>query len=354
MHVPFTSVCLCALLAGPAWAATGGSSTAEEADWLSLDREIAELSSATLNQTPSGFSVGGYIRANFTYSDDIQVPPSNDDLTGFIFDNIRIYASGQIGDWDVYLETEAGGGPIVILDAFVHSEVFTNGHFTMGQFRAPMVWTGLLDPNRLLFIPYTTAGSIWQSRDLGAMLNGRVQRLMWYVAAQNGRDLVAEEFRYTGRLTFHLIGDQYTQNRRVEGAFGADEDMQLMLGAGASTDDSLQDGDAGAVDLVMTWDRLYVQGEYVHQPNDPALGLRADANTWSGTVSFMLVPARWEAALRYDEINGTTADTDAFTLGINRYIHGHDVKFQLNVSTANTSGAGIDTDIIALGITGGV
>ena len=78
----------------------------------------------------------------------------------------------------------------------------------------------------------------------------------------------------------------------------------------------------------------------MHQPNDPILGFRADSNTWDATVSYMLVPAKWEAAVRYDEINNSAANTDAFTFGLNRYLHGHDVKLQLNLTTANTSGAG--------------
>ncbi len=360
MNTAFFSLSILAMFATPAWAtgASGAAST-EKSDWLSLDREIAEISNAALNQAPSGFSVGGYVRANLTFSDDIQVPPSNDDFFGFLWDNIRIYAGAQISpNWEVYIETEAGSGPINILDAFVRGEVTDDVQFTMGQFRAPMLWTGLLDPNRLLFIPYTTAGSIWQSRDLGAQFHGRINRFFWWIAAQNGFDNQAEEFRYTGRVAFHAIGDQYMQNRKVEGAFGASEDLQVVVGVGASVDDGLMgtsDGDSAAADLVATWNRFYFHTEYVSQPNDPTtLGFRADANTWDATISYMLVPAKWEAALRYDEINNSPADTDAFTLGINRYLHGHDVKLQLNITTASASGAAIDTDIISFGITGGV
>ena len=122
----------------------------------------------------------------------------------------------------------------------------------------PCCGPGLLDPNRLLFIPYTTAGSIWQSRDLGAQFHGRIQRFFWWIAAQNGADNQAEELRLTGRVAVHAIGNQYMQNRKVEGAFGASQDLQVVLGVGASQDDSLVDGDAGAADLVVTWDRLYV------------------------------------------------------------------------------------------------
>lgn len=352
LTVPLALVLGSASLLGAPAIPGGENAPSESEDWASLDREIAELA-ANLNQPSSGFSVGGYLRINFASSDDLPVAPTNNDLSGFLFDNARMYFEGQTGDWGVYVQVEAGSGTLDLIDAFIHTDLNEYVTFTMGQFKRPLLWSGMLEPIHLLLIPYTTSGSIWSTRDLGAQANGSWERLRWWAAAHNGSDNAGDEFRYTGRVAVHLLGPDYATQRLIEGAYGAPQALNLVLGAGASDDDQISGGDAGAVDARLTWDQLYLHGEYVHQPDDPALGFLANASQWAATASYMIVPDQWEVALRWEELNDSV-DRGGFIVGVNYYIEGHNVKWQLNYADIDADAPGNDTQVFSLGLTGGV
>ena len=90
---------------------------------------------------------------------------------------------------------------------------------------------------------------------------------------------------------------------------------------------------------------------------DIPLEQRGDTTPWSATASYMLVPDKYEVALRYDDYDDRDSPLDydrkLWTVGLNRYIRGHDLKWQLNYAylenggnTGDESGSGL-----ALGLT---
>jgi hypothetical protein len=68
------------------------------------------------------------------------------------------------------------------------------------------------------------------------------------------------------------------------------------------------------------------------------------------TASFMLDPERYEVALRYEMLDDVN-DAKALTLGINRYVAGHDVKWVLNVADVSSDLDTQDGLVVGLGLT---
>jgi hypothetical protein len=330
-------------------------SQASSSEWLSLDRELEARLASRRVQTTQAFEVHGYVRINLTHTDDIDIAPPDDGLTGFLFDNIRVYMFGDIAGYGIFLQLAAANATIEVLDAFVYRHFNEHITGTLGQFKSPFLWSGMLEPNRLLFIPYTASGSIWSERDLGVQANGQEGRFRWWAAYQNGSDGAADRGKVTGRLAVHALGDDYTQERLVEGALGAPEGTNLEIGLGLSDDDSVEDdgGDAIGGDLVFTLDRIYFHAEVLSNPDDPDLGFRANSSPVSVTASYLLVPDKYEVAARYENLRDT-AETDGYFIGVNRYFVGHDVKLQVNFADIDASSPGSDTQTISVGLSAGI
>ena len=79
---------------------------------------------------------------------------------------------------------------------------------------------------------------------------------------------------------------------------------------------------------------------------DPLEG-RGDTDPYSLTASYVLGARRvWEVAVRYEDLDDGL-DRETLTLGLNRYLLGHDAKVLLNYRTTD-SDAG-DEDILGVG-----
>jgi len=70
---------------------------------------------------------------------------------------------------------------------------------------------------------------------------------------------------------------------------------------------------------------------------------------WDATVSYMFAPDEWEVAGRWEDF-GDSDDSSMLSLGINYYVEGHDVKWQLNYSTIDSDNSGNEIDVIAVAL----
>jgi hypothetical protein len=371
-------------------AAGGGTAPGAEteSEWISLDRELATLASTVQDRDEDGFRIGGFIRTSFAYSDDVDADPltmEDEELGGFSLNNARVNISGSVGDYSLFIQLEGStsrqsdlgllnlvdlGMPgidpsdflgglryvdspdgVGVLDAYADFYITDEIKGRMGNFRPPVLSSALLDENELLFINRTINGEIWDFRDLGLQLNGAFDRLGWWVAIQNGADLQADELAFSGRITFNALGDAAT--RDVEGAYGSDEENDLLLGVAYYQDESLDDADALAAEVAFTMQQFGLSGEVVDYGVDDddfnGTDIDLDNTPWSATASFMFVPEQWEAAVRWEDIDDD-ADTTIFTGGVNYYVEGHDAKWQLNYSSFDSDDNDIDSDIVALAL----
>lgn len=340
----------------------------ETKEWSTLDRDLAALTQNPPGTT--GFGMHGYVRSRFAHSSDIDTlgPNSDQDLSGFSMDNARIELRADQGDdYGVVIQLEAAPGVAFLLDAYGTFHITEGIEGRMGNFRAPFLWSALIEDNHLILLDRTFNGQNWSGRQEGIQINGTFDQFGWWVALQNGIDGVADEFQWTVRASFNALGT--SSGNMQEGAFEAGTESSLMIGAAYSNDGTPDDGAAFAIDLGFTQGALSAHAELVDYDDDvtPDSSLNLQTGTlnpsglattgsetpWSITLGYMISENMYEIAARFEDLDDSD-DTTAWTIGLNRYVHGHDAKWTLQFSSADSDVAAKEADTIALGLCVGV
>lgn len=327
----------------------------EELDeWAALDLELQGLQGVQGIDYEPAAELWGYGRVNFFYQDAPNSAAVN-------LDNIRLNLTGQVSRYDYRFTLEFASGQMQLLDAWVTTRLGEDFGFTLGQFRAPLLRSGLIEASDLLLIARTRNGIFWSQRDQGVMANGDHGRLHWLLAVQNGANGIAENQLTTAHAKVNIIGEPEMAH---EGAYKAGEYTRFTMGAGFSNDGSAGDGTAFAVEGYFVNKRFSLQAEWLDYGADfGTAGMpfdgerRGNTSPWSVTTSYMIVPDKYEVALRYDDFDDQHGPMDfdrrTLTAGINRYIKGHAIKWQFNVATAHKGGEadGAHDFLAALGLT---
>ena len=329
-------------------------------EWADLDRELASLESLSAEAVP-GPHLWGYVRSNFAYSSTV-VGNGGQHVRGFNFDDVRVNVSGEASGYEYRITGELNSGRMTLLDAWASTALGEEIRATLGRFRTPFLRSGTIEARDLLFITRTRNGVLYSVRDDGAMLNGDHGRLHWAAAIQNGADGMREEWLTSLNLKVNLMGPDELP---WEGAFNAGPETRLSAGVAVADDNAESDGTAFAVQAYLIHRGFSFQAEWLDYGDDynlatggPFLGQQVGGTQpWSATASYMVVPEKYEVAVRYDDYDDNPAPLDfdrtQWTLGLNRYIQGHDLKWQLNYSRAKNGGTqdGKDYDFLAVGLT---
>ncbi len=373
-------------LALAAVGSVGFAGTGDE-DWTDLDQEISTLSSS-LRPQGGGVDIGALIRSSYNLIDEDLL----DDTGGFLFQDVDVFFesqdSGGEWSWRVNVDFDGGdnggiddvlddvlmggtvvspdalmfpafgflgttGGGAALEDAFAQWQFSDDIALTWGQFKSPTFLSNSVDPENQLFIQRTILGTIFDAWDLGAMLSGNYDQFSWYAAFQNGADGIMDEYRWTARGEYH-VGAGAGGRRGVEGALGADEELNATIGV-VLTDDgglaggTLDDTTIFGVDAAATYGQLSGLIEFASL--DDEIG---DTEIFALTAAYMFQPDEWEAALRYED----TGDLEITKLtgGLNWYQNGHNRKWSLNLSSieadlAEFGGVDLDGTIIEIGLT---
>jgi len=324
--------------------------TEEVDEWTDLDREIQALDNLDFYDEPAA-ELWGYTRVSLFQQDDSSA-------AGVNLDNLRLNLTGSVSDYSYRITTDLAPGHLDLQDAWLSVPVGDQVAFTFGQFKFPMLRSGLVEARDLLLIARTRNGIYWSRRDQGVMANGHHGRFHWALAGQNGYDLEKDRWTMTASARVNVIGEQELP---WEGAYGAHSLTRLTFGAGVSDDQASSNGTAVAVDAYLVHKRFSLQAEWLDYARDYTLvdppEQRGSTSPWSVTASFMLQPDKVELAVRYDEFDDVHEPLDlrrrTLTLGINRYIEGHDLKWQLNYAAAHKGGDedGLHDHVLALGVT---
>jgi len=343
-------------------------------EWPTLDREIEHLASS-LSQGGGGLGVSGFVRTSYASSSDVSFPDpqgiangdptATNDLGGFSMDNVRLEFSGSVGEFNVFVSVEGsndlgmgafGGigtiGAATVLDAWAAMNITEDIAVTLGTFRLPFQGDSLRDEDETLFIDRSITGDRWAGRDAGVMFSGNFDALGWWLAAQNGVDGAGDDLVITARAAFNAMGTGFGA---VEGAYGAGDESNLTIAAGYTDDGNLDDGEAISIDADYARGALSFGFSMVDYGDGVAgaplpVGAELATTPWDGTVSFMVSPDTWELAARWDDFDDSN-DTTMITLGLNRYLEGHNAKWQINYSTIDSDMTANEIDMIQLGLT---
>jgi hypothetical protein len=328
-----------------------------DSDWSNLDRVMAELTAE--GQGLNGddrrpLAVSGFLRTNFAYSEDVSPPGMpGKDMAGFNLDAARIELSGRTAGMDAFVSADAFTGTMILLDAMVTVHPTDMVSIVAGQFRLPLLRTGLLRFSDTLFISRTRNGIFASLRDRGAMVQVDEGVFHGQLAIHNGADTVGSDHQVTGRITLDVAGEGVQER---EGAYGAPQELAATIGVSGTDDQGLDNGEIVAFEAAMTMGPISFQGEYLNYGRTydldvlgiPIPGSRSDTNPYSLTASAMVVPDRVELALRFDDFEDNLG-RELLTAGANYYFEGHAAKLQLNFTHLDSLGG--DEQILALGAT---
>jgi len=359
---------------------------ATENEWSSLDQEIANLSSSLSAQNAPGPKIGGFIRTSFRYSNDeealnLGTPPGTEKESGFKLDKVRIEIAGDVGqDYAYKVSFELNSGSAELRDAYVTWKVADTVKGTMGRFKKPVLRSGLGADKNLLFQERSALGGFFDARDTGLMFSGNFETIDWSIAAQNGLDSKQDELNFAARITANLMGAGVG---KVEGAYGAGQDTNLMVGLAWTDDQSMDDGQAIAVEAAMTSGPFSIAaeavafdegfsasqggggyqnkgGDILHWGSSNTLVEvnPADNTSWGVTGSYMFTE-QYEAAVRFemgegDDVGGVDPSVEAWSACVNRYIQGHDLKWTLEYLHTSSDLDSNEIDEWTLGLTVGI
>lgn len=354
---------------------------ASENEWSSLDQELNNLSSS-LSAPTTGPKIGGWVISSFRY-DKRQAQPSGtvptnptapgfDAITphyqsGFQLDTVRIEISGDAGnDYGYKVSFELSSGIALVRDAYGTFKIGDAVTGRVGNFKPPFLRSGLIGDNRELFLERTGLGKIFAVRELGVGFNGSFDTVNWWAAFQNGGDAQGYRGLFTGRFEANLMGNGVGTN---EGAYGAGDDTNLTIAGAVSYDNSVPDGlmISGSVDVthgpfslsgeVVSFDKGTNSGATSSFPTgttgttlDPIIGVSsiADSVPWDVTGSFMFTD-QYEVGARYQDANDPN-NTTSWGFVVNRYVQGHDIKWQAEYNHIKTDSAFKDRDQFGIGL----
>lgn len=341
----------------------GATSFATDTEWPELDSELAALNNAPLTQDAGGPYVNGWLIGALDWNSDSEATGTTaNDQQGVNIHGARINLSGSVGSNYGYVVgfdfTDTGelfapaGTPVAasgtggLTDAYGTFAIGEQVNGKIGLFRMPFLRSSLIDRNKTIFIDRSFLGGQYAARDAGFALSGQFSRVNWQFAIQNGFDGNGEGWGWGGRIDMDVIGT----SSNIEGAYNAAEGTNLNVGFSIHDDTSdMTLGGASrkafewGLDAYLTMEAFTLFGEMVDHDQD------VGNNTPYSVGGAYLFGENYEAALRYDDWDDV-ANTTRYTVGVNRYINGHDAKWQLQYSGGSSDVTTNEDSIISLGL----
>jgi hypothetical protein len=341
--------------------------------------EAAALSALSASAGGTGATLGGWIRARYANSSDVDTDPiaaGSQDLGGFSIDSMRLIFSGQApGNWAYYMSVEGGhqglldtgNSGLTVMDACATVPLGDNCQVVVGRFGANFLWSANIEERNLVFLDRNYATEDTDNRDQGFEFQGWIGSFNWWAAMQNGADGAGDKLALSGRASWRVIGDAALCLQ--EGCcLPTGAETQLVVGAACFDDANFGDGTAIAGDVWFAHAPWTAYAEVVNFGDDirPVPGIDAltgtlipvvngptgSKTTASLTVAYMLSPARWEVAARAQDLDDG-ANTTIYSAAVNRYIAGHNAKWTVQFDTSHSDVAALEADTLAFGLTVG-
>ena len=341
--------------------------------------ELSRALSLMSNDDAGSVEIDGFLRA--TRLDATDGSPVTNSEQGTDIDHARLRMRGGIRDFSWRVDVDALNSQLSLQDAWIsHDSAFDDdidAKVTMGRFRAPFLTSGLLDGDRLLFPARTRNGLFYSVRSPGISAEGTYGDLGWAAAVQDGV-LDPSEHLATLRFTYDFTG---LGALPWEGALRSDFKSRFWGAAAVSNEDALGCGIARALELHYVGGRYSLSMEWLGYGND--YDSEAGVGPWSPdpgsfiwgerrggthpvslTGSYMFIPDLVELAVRWEDFDdvrgagftntGDPADADYdrknLYVGLNYYVHEHDMKFHLGQLKESRDGFDDSDDITWWGV----
>lgn len=264
----------------------------------------------------------------------------------------------------------------IMLDAIVDWNFYKNFSLVAGQTKLPGNRERVISSQALQFVDRSLLNSQFNiDRDLGVHLKHQfkigsfVIKEVVAITQGEGRNITKGNeggYDYTGRIEFLPFGEFSGKGDYVSADISREEKPKLALGFTYDNNDraSKQKGQLGSymaekrtlqtvfADLMFKYRGFSVMGEYCNKQSVRTPVVSYDSNgdpdksfyTGAGYNFQMgyLFKNKWEVAGRYtliepEKITGNAKETQ-YTLGLSKYIVGHNLKFQSDISLFEEEG----------------
>ncbi|HXG18231.1 MAG TPA: porin [Methylomirabilota bacterium] len=226
-----------------------------------------------------------------------------------------------------------------------------------GRFILPYSRQFYTHPGNLLFSDLSSADYAFNlQRAVGAHFGGKFNRLAYDMTVTNsiraldagGQQNVGDELAVLGRLEFDVL-EPYGY---LESSPRLSSTPQMSIGVAAAFNpvdeasgfQNVLPGDRTTnvtLDGGFRWNRLTIQAAGYYRHNNVKAAGRPDNDDFGyyGQIGYYLAPERWELAARvsgveFDHPNNPVVSGDGreYTVGLNYYLYGHNVKLQMDYS----------------------
>lgn len=269
------------------------------------------------------------------------------------------------------------GAPRLILDAVVKWNFYKNFSIWAGQTKLPGNRERVISSANLQLVDRSMVNSLFNiDRDMGMQLRHHFKigknfiiREAFAVSQGEGRNVVVDNlggYQYTGRLEFlpfgkfaskgDYIGSDLKRELKPKLAIGVTYDFndravktRSNMGSYMATDYGYFQANINTffADAMFKYRGFSVMAEFAHRTSNKSLAFNGDGTATGAYVqtgygysvqSGYLFKNNWELTGRYttvDMFNGSEGETDLetqYTLGVSKYIVGHKLKVQTDVS----------------------
>lgn len=274
----------------------------------------------------------------------------------------RVAFSGNVFDSKVtyfmqYEGTTFGNtNTVSMLDWWIGYQMGDAGKFQMGRFILPYSRQFYTHPGELLTADLSAADYAFNlQRAVGATFGGKSGRVGYHIVATNsiraldagGQQNFGSDIALQGRLEFDIL-QPYGY---LESSPSVVTEPQFSVGIAAAYNpidqaSGFQNVMPGDKTVNLTFDTGYRTGRFAlqaagyYRKNDLLLS-DIDAHDWGyyGQLGYFVVPQKWEFAARVSEVSfdvpnysGTFGSVIEYTIGLNRYLYGHNVKINTDYS----------------------
>ena len=268
----------------------------------------------------------------------------------------------------------------IILDAFVEYKFDSGLAIRAGQFKLPGNRERVISSGNLQFVDRSRLNSRYTlDRDVGIMLTNThklgsefIMKQIFAITSGEGKNVTSGNiggYGYSFRLEALPFGTFQSKGDYVGSAVKYEETPKLAIGLTYDINDragrlrgqkgsfisdvsNLKDIRSYFIDLMYKHKNLSIMGEYAYRATDDDNPEVFDVNneligtyyTGSGlnlSAGYML-PKTWEVALRYTTIDPQEAvanDEVRYTMGLSRFIVGHKLKIQSDLTYRSIDGS---------------
>ncbi|MEP1035335.1 porin [Ekhidna sp.] len=260
---------------------------------------------------------------------------------------------------------EFGNTANIVLDAVVKWSFADNWQVWWGQTKLPGNRERVISSQNLQFVDRSLVNSRYNlDRDLGVQLRHKSPsdkfRQILAISMGQGRNVIDRNpgggHQITGRLEFLPMGsftgkgDYFGSDLKRESspklAIGITGDLNINASRsrgnlGGFIVDSVgeyvsSDLKSFMADMMFKYNGISAMSEFVKRTSDNETGIYGTGTGFVFQAGY-LFPSNWEIAGRFtnidaDDVQSVFADQREYTLGLSRYISGHDLKFQTDIS----------------------